>query len=86
MHRHNQIWQQRLRRRQGNARHRQFAEFSHDPLWPQCRRQVELTLSRGFGAPVGEIDNLALRRTGDPTCGASTKLARPSDSQWYRRA
>ena len=49
---------------------------------PRSASRVELGVARGFGAAVGEVDDLALPPAPSIAAwGASTKLSRPSDSQ-----
>lgn len=57
--RHDQMRQQWLHRGRCGAG-LQGGEFSKDAIRPKILEQVKLSLARGLGAPVGQVDDLAL--------------------------
>jgi hypothetical protein len=59
MRRHDEMRQQRLRRRVTVQR----GEFGHDAVRSEARQQVELPQSGGLSPLVGQIDDFALRRS-----------------------
>jgi hypothetical protein len=67
MRRHDQMRQQRLSGpgRQPFVRSRRSTHLTHDPVRPQRGQQVELASARGFGAAVGQIDDLSLGLAGN---------------------
>lgn len=91
MGRHDQMRQNELRSRNRHLAIRggrfQCRDFARDAFRPQGVQQIELTATRGFRPPVGEIDDLSLLRTVDcrvrlldmaPPCGD------PIQSEWRR--
>ena len=60
----------------------QRRDLAGDAVRPEIAQQIELAAPRGLGATVGEVDDLALVAPSIAACGASTKLFRPSESQW----
>ena len=83
MRRHDEMRQQRLldgRRRASSPSSRR--QLASDAVRAERAEELELTRRDAFRAPVGQVDDLALPRPSIAACGSSTKLSRPSESQW----
>jgi hypothetical protein len=66
MRRHHEVRQGRLIARcHQRIFRRQLTHLAHDPVRSQRGQQVELAATRRFGAPVGQIDDLALGLAGN---------------------
>ena len=55
--------------------------FARNAVWAERRQKLDLFAPGILGAPIGEIDDVALLGPSMAACGSSTKLFRPSDSQ-----
>jgi hypothetical protein len=75
---HDEMGQQRLRRRLGTA---ETAELVHDAVGAERCQEVELRRARGGGAAVRQVDNLTCTGPSMALWGASTKLVSPSECQ-----
>jgi hypothetical protein len=78
---HDEMREHELLRRRWRIDTRYLHQLPLDPVWSEVAEKVELSPSRGFRAPIVRLTMVPCATPSIASCGSSTKLLRPSESQ-----